>query len=67
MDADAQLVDTLHITVTNAVSRMEVLKEAADRRSIFNEYKEWLAEDINDDVWALPTNWNQESEREINL
>jgi len=58
--ADSQLKDTLQATVTHAVSRMEALKDAADRRCLFHEYKEWLREDINDEVWAIPTNWNHE-------
>ena len=58
MDADSQLLDTLHITVSNAVSRMEKLRESADRRCLFHEYKEWLSEEIRDDVWALPADWN---------
>ncbi len=61
MDADSQLKDTLHITVNNAVSRMEALKDPADRRCLFHEYKEWLSENLNDEVWAIPANWNHES------
>jgi len=57
MNADSQLKDTLNITVTNAVSRMETLKDPADRRCLFHEYKEWLGEDLNDEVWAIPANW----------
>ena len=54
MDADSQLKDTLQITLTHAVSRMEALRDPADRRCLFHEYKEWLSEDINDDVWVIP-------------
>ncbi len=54
MDADSQLKDTLHITISHAVSRMERLSNAADRRCLFHEYKEWLGEAINDEVWAMP-------------
>ena len=43
------------MAVHNAVSRMETLKEPSNRRCIFQEYKEWLGEDINDEVWAIPT------------
>ena len=60
MDADSQLKDTLHVVVTNAVYRMERLRESADRQCIFEEYKEWLGEDINEEVWAIPANWNYE-------
>ena len=42
------------MAINNAVSRMEKLKEAADRRCLFQEYKEWLGENINDEVWAIP-------------
>ena len=59
MDADSQLRDTLHITVTHTVSRMGTLKDPADRRCLFHEYKEWLGEDLQDEVWAIPTAWNQ--------
>ena len=57
MDADSQLKDTLHITVSHAVSRMELLKDPFDRRCLFYEYKEWLGEDLSDEVWAIPANW----------
>ena len=60
IDADSQLTDTLHITVKNAVSRMESLVDAADRRCLFNEYKEWLGEVVSDEVWAMPTGWSPE-------
>ena len=55
MDKDSQLKETLHIAVNNAVSRMEALKKPSDRRCLFQEYKEWLGGDINDEVWAIPT------------
>ena len=60
LDADSQLTDTLHITVKNAVSRMELLGNTADRRCLFNEYKEWLGKDVSDEVWAMPTGWSPE-------
>ncbi len=62
MDADSQLKDTLAITVANAIARLELLKDAADRRSVFYEYKEWLEQDVEDEVWALPTDWNYEKQ-----
>ncbi len=58
MDADSQLKDTLAITVSNAISRMEELKNPLDQLSIFHEYQEWLEQDINNEVWALPSDWN---------
>ncbi len=54
MNTDSELKEILHLALNNAVSRMETLKEPADRRCIFNEYKEWLGENINDDVWVIP-------------
>ena len=39
----------------NAVSRIKILKSPADRRCVFNEYKEWLGESIDDEVLAIPT------------
>ncbi len=60
MDADSKLKETLHITVTHAVSRMETLNDPADRRCLFHEYKEWLGEEVSDEVWAIPLNWKYE-------
>ena len=54
MNADKQLKDILHMAVNNAVSRMKILSRAADRRCLFNEYKEWLGESIDDEVLAIP-------------
>jgi len=54
MNTDSELKNILRLALNNAVSRMETLKEPADRRCIFNEYKEWLGENINDDVWVIP-------------
>ena len=61
MDADSKLKETLKITLNNAVSRMEQLKDPSDRRCLFHEYKEWLGKDINNEVWAIPTDLEQES------
>ena len=55
MNADKELKDILHIVVKNAVSRMKILRSPADRRCLFNEYKEWLGESIDDEVLAIPT------------
>ena len=55
MNADKQLKDILHMAVNNAVSRMKVLRRDADRRCLFNEYKEWLGESIDDEVLAIPS------------
>ena len=55
MNPDKQLEILLHMAVKNAVSRMEILKEPSDRRCVFNEYKEWLGESIDNEVLAIPT------------
>ena len=60
MDADSQLKETLYIALNNAVSRIEQLKSPDDRRCLFHEYKEWLGEDIKDEVWAIPREAIQE-------
>tara|TARA_B100000579_G_scaffold281135_1_gene232735 strand:- start:255 stop:449 length:195 start_codon:yes stop_codon:yes gene_type:complete len=54
MNADNQLKDILHMSVENAISRMKLLRRPADRRCLFNEYKEWLGENIDDEVLAIP-------------
>ena len=54
MNTDSELKEILRLVLNNAVSRMETLKEPSDRRCIFNEYKEWLGENINDDLWLIP-------------
>ena len=53
--ADKQLKEILHMAINNAVSRMEILTEPSDRRCLFNEYKEWLGDSIDDEVLAIPT------------
>ena len=55
MNPDKQLKDILHMAVKNAVARMKILRNPADRRCLFHEYKEWLGESINDEVLAIPT------------
>ena len=42
------------MAVENAISRMKILRRPADRRCLFNEYKEWLGENIDDEVLAIP-------------
>ena len=34
---------------------MKIFRRSADRRCLFNEYKEWLGESIDDEVLAIPT------------
>ena len=55
MNANKQLKDILHMAVNNAVSRMKILRRPADRRAIFNEYKVWLGENIDDEILAIPS------------
>ena len=55
MNPDKELKEILNIVVNNAVSRMKTLKSTADRRCLFHEYKEWLGESIDDEVFAIPT------------
>ena len=62
MNADSQLTEIMHIAVKNAVSRMEILKEPSDRRSLFHEYKEWLRGDVSNEVWAIPREAIQDDE-----
>ena len=55
MNADKQLKEILQMAVNNAVSRMKFLRNPSDRRCVFNEYKEWLGESIDNEVLAIPT------------
>ena len=55
MNADKQLKEILHMAVNNALSRMKILSSPSDRRCVFNEYKEWLGETIDNEVLAIPT------------
>ena len=55
MNEDKKLKEILHMAANNAVSRMKLLRKPADRRCVFNEYKEWLGESIDDEVLAIPT------------
>ena len=43
------------MSVNNDVLRMKMLKIPSDPRCVFNEYKEWLGESINNEVLAIPT------------
>ena len=58
MDADAKLKESLYLALRHAVSRIEELKEPADRHCLFQEYKEWLGKDINNEVLAIPSDFN---------
>ena len=57
MEIDNQLKDTLAITVSNAITRLEQLADPRDRRCIFQEYKEWLEQDIENEVWTFSSDW----------
>ena len=54
---DNDLKITLKEVVANAVLRMELATEAKTKRCIFQEYKEWLGNSIDDWVLALPNDW----------
>tara|TARA_Y100001968_G_C19045212_1_gene566453 strand:+ start:480 stop:677 length:198 start_codon:yes stop_codon:yes gene_type:complete len=59
MNEDNDLKLTLHKVVSYAVQRMESTSDASVRRSIFQEYKEWLGTSIDDWVLALPSDWKK--------
>ena len=59
MNGDNDLKVTLCNVVSHAVVRMESTSDAATRRCIFQEYKEWLGTAIDDWVLALPSDWLQ--------
>ena len=61
MNADSNFKGTLLSAVNHAVFRIENLKEPADRRCLFHEYKEWLGEEINNEVWAIPSDFGHQS------
>ena len=59
MSQDNDLKSTLEEVVYNAVQRIELTSEAKTRRCIFQEYKEWLGDSIDDWVLALPNDWGK--------
>ena len=59
MSANKDLKLTLHNVVSNAVLRMELTNDANIRRCIFQEYKEWLGNSIDDWILALPNDWGK--------
>jgi len=59
MSNDKDLKLTLHKVISYAVMRMESTSDANIRRSIFQEYKEWLGNSIDDWVLALPNDWGK--------
>ncbi len=48
-----EMQDTLAQIVSHALSRIEVLK-GRDRICLTEEYKEWLGEDFDNEVMAIP-------------
>ena len=56
---DNDLKMTLHNVVSYAVRRMECTSDEKIRRCIFQEYKEWLGNSIDDWVLALPNDWGK--------
>ena len=59
MNDDKNLKLTLHLVVSNAVNRMESASDSDIRRCIFQEYKEWLGNSIDDWVLVLPNNYGK--------
>ena len=59
MNEDKELKLTLQQIVSYAVQRMESTGEAKNRKSIYQEYKEWLGSSIDDWVLALPSDWGK--------
>ena len=54
MNEDKHLKEILHMAVNNAVSRLKILRRPSNRSCVFNQYKEWLVENIDDEVLAIP-------------
>ena len=59
MNDDNDLKVTLHQVVSYAVERMESTSDANIRKCIYQEYKEWLGNSIDDWVLALPNDWGR--------
>ena len=59
MTDDNDLKLTLHKIVSYAVLRMESTSDSSVRRCIFQEYREWLGNSIDDWVLALPNDWGK--------
>ena len=59
MSQDNDLKLTLQEVVTYAVKRIELEKDAKNRRCIFQEYREWLGASVDDWVLALPHDWGK--------
>ena len=59
MNGDKEMKSKLHNVVSYAVLRMESSSDANIRRCIFQEYKEWLGNSIDDWVLALPNDWGK--------
>ena len=56
---DDELKLTLHRVVSHAMLRMESASDANIKICIFQEYKEWLGELIDDWVLAIPKDWGK--------
>ncbi len=57
MSDDNELKSTLNKVVSYAVYRMESESDVNIRRCLFQEYKEWLGNSIDDWVLTLPNKW----------
>ena len=54
-DNDLKLI--LHKIVSYALLRIESTSDSNIRRCIFQEYKEWIGNSIDEWVLALPNDW----------
>ncbi len=59
MSDDNALKLTLNEVVSHAVKQMESASDYNVRRCIFQEYREWLGNSIDDWVLALPNDWHK--------
>ena len=62
MNADNDLKSTIQNIISHVVMRMECANDSSLRRCLFQEYKEWLGNSIDDWVLALPQDWQKEEE-----
>ena len=63
MSDDNDLKLTLNKVLSYVVQKMESTSDAKTRRCIFEEYKEWLGNSIDDWVLALPHDWKKSDQK----
>ena len=51
-------LNAVEVMLNASLKRLNNLN-GENREALYDEYKEWLGEEINDEVWAIPSNWNQ--------